>query len=322
MAARRVVSVEDLHKVYPGGVEAVRGLWFDVLEGEIFGLLGPNAAGKSTTFGVLTTTVRPTRGRATVAGYDVRRHGPAVRRSIGVVFQESVLDDEFTGRQNLRLHARLWSIARHTAERRIDELLAVMGLTDRADAHVRTYSGGMRRRLELARALLARPRVVFLDEPTAGLDPTVRDDLWRLVQRLRRDEGVTVVVSTHYLEEAEEVCDRVAIVDRGRVAAQGCPRELVEGLGRDLVEVKVDDDPSFAVTALSASGLGSQPPWVRGDDVVLPFSADPRDVTSLLAELHGLGLGITATTVRPTTLADVFAALTTAPHAGAQDIPA
>src|SRR3990170_809103 len=178
------VRVEDLHKTYLGGVEAVRGLWFDVGEGEIFGLLGPNGAGKSTTLGVLTTVVRPTRGRAYVAGYDVRLHPLEVRRSIGVVFQESVLDNEFTGRENLRLHARLWRMPRHAAEQRIDELLVTMGLADRADDNVRTYSGGMRRRIEIARALLAGPRVMFLDEPTTGLDPAIRDVIWQLIERL------------------------------------------------------------------------------------------------------------------------------------------
>jgi ABC-2 type transport system ATP-binding protein len=165
-----IVVAEDLHKVYAGGVEAVRGLWFEVHQGEIFGLLGPNGAGKSTTFGVLTTTVRPTRGRALVAGHDVRRDPRGVRRSIGVVFQDPVVDNEFSARDNLRLHARLRSIPRREAERRIDELLAVIGLTSRAKEDVGRYSGGMRRRLELARAFLARPPLVLLDEPTTGLD--------------------------------------------------------------------------------------------------------------------------------------------------------
>src|SRR5918995_1073184 len=240
MSEGTAVLVEDLHKTYLRRIEAVRGLWFDVGEGEIFGVLGPNGAGKSTTLGVLTTVVRPTRGRAYVAGHDVRLDALGVRRSIGVVFQDSVLDNEFSGRENLRLHARLWRMPRPDARHRIDELLSVMGLEDRADDNVRTYSGGMRRRLEIARALLARPRVMFLDEPTTGLDPAIRDAIWRLIERLRRDEGVTIVLSTHYLEEAEGVCDRVAIVDRGHLVAIGRPAELVERLGGELVELRVD----------------------------------------------------------------------------------
>ena len=205
--------VSELTKTYPGPVEAVRGLSFRVRAGEIFGLLGPNGAGKTTTVGVLTTLVRPTSGQARVGGHDVRTDPVAVRRSIGVVFQDSVLDNDFSGAQNLRLHARLWRVP--DAERRIASLLAAVGLTERADDVVWTYSGGMRRRLEIARALLADPKVMFLDEPTLGLDPIARRDLWQVVRTLRERHGVTIVLSTHYLEEAQDVCDRVAIVDQG-----------------------------------------------------------------------------------------------------------
>ena len=215
------VVVSDLTKTYPGPVEAVRGLSFRVRAGEIFGLLGPNGAGKTTTVGVLTTLVRPTSGQATVGGHDVRTDPVAVRRSIGVVFQDSVLDNDFSGAQNLRLHARLWRVP--DAERRIAALLAAVGLTDRADDVVWTYSGGMRRRLEIARALLADPKVMFLDEPTLGLDPIARRDLWQVVRTLRERHGVTIVLSTHYLEEAQDVCDRVAIIDQGLIVDEGRP---------------------------------------------------------------------------------------------------
>jgi ABC-2 type transport system ATP-binding protein len=302
--------VEDLHKTYLNGVEAVRGLWLDVGEGEIFGVLGPNGAGKSTTLGVLTTVVAPSRGRAYVAGHDVRRDALAVRRSIGVVFQDSVLDNEFSGRENLRLHARLWRMPRPDARQRIDELLSVMGLEDRADDNVRTYSGGMRRRLEIARALLARPRVIVLDEPTTGLDPAIRDALWQLIERLRRDEGVTIVLSTHYLEEAEAVCDRVAIIDRGRLVTDGRPAALVEQLGAQLVELRVDADPGRAAEALVATGLGSRRPLIRGDLVALPVPARVDRLGATIGDLSGDGLQVTASTVRRSTLADVFAHLT------------
>jgi ABC-2 type transport system ATP-binding protein len=306
------VVVEDLHKTYPGGVEAVRGVGFEVGEGEVFGLLGPNGAGKTTTLGVLTTVVRPTRGHAVVAGYDVGRDPLKARRSVGVVFQDSVLDNEFSGRENLRLHARLWRMSRITADPRIDELLVVMGLEGRADDNVRSYSGGMRRRLEIARALLAQPRVMFLDEPTTGLDPAIRDAIWRLIERLRRDEGVTIVLSTHYLEEAEGVCDRVAIVDRGHLVAIGRPAELVERLGGELVELRVDTDPRRAADALVATGLGSRPPLVRGSVVAMPVPLGTDRLGARVAELQLDGLGIVGSTVRRATLADVFAHLTAA----------
>jgi ABC-2 type transport system ATP-binding protein len=316
------VAVEDLHKTYPGGIEAVRGLWFEVGSGEIFGLLGPNGAGKSTTLGVLTTVVHPTRGRAYVAGHDVGRDPLAARRSSGVVFQDSVLDNEFTGRENLRLHARLWGVPRRAAEGRIADLATVMGLEDRIDDNVRTYSGGMRRRLEIARALLARPRVIFLDEPTTGLDPAIRDAIWRLVEQLRRDHGVTVVLSTHYLEEAESVCDRVAIIDRGRLVANGRPRDLVDELGPELVELRVDGDAERTASALSGLGLGSRPPLRRGDLVALPVRADRDLLTAAVAGLSRDGLGVRASTIRRSTLADVFAHLTAAGAASSEETAA
>jgi ABC-2 type transport system ATP-binding protein len=303
------VQVDQLRKVYPGDIEAVRGLTFEVAEGEIYGLLGPNGAGKSTTLGVLTTTVLPSSGRAHVAGHHVVREALAVRSFIGVVFQDTVLDNEFTGRDNLRLHARLWGLPADDARRRIDQMLATMGLTDRADDNVRTYSGGMRRRLEIARALLARPRVVFLDEPTTGLDPAIRDELWQLVGQLRDDEGVTIVLSTHYLEEAEGVCDRVGIVHHGRLVGEGPPGQLVEQLGPDLVELRVAGDPDPVARAVAETGMGRRPPLVRGQVVSVPIG-DRHEVNDHVAALSSNGLGVVGSTVRRATLADVFANLT------------
>jgi len=301
------VIVDGLRKTYPGGIEAVRGISFDVAEGEIFGLLGPNGAGKTTTFGVLTTTVLPTGGRAFVAGHDVVTSALGVRAAIGVAFQDSVLDNEFSGRENLRLHARLWNLRRREAEPRIDELLSIMGLDRRADDNVRTYSGGMRRRLELARALLARPRVLFLDEPTVGLDPAVRDEIWALVQRLRRDEGVTIVLSTHYLEEAEDVCDRVAIMHQGTLVALGRPGELVEELGVESIELQIDGDPAATARELTATLRGASPPLVRRDVVSVAVSAGAAELAESIAAFRSDGLGIVASTLRRTSLADVFA---------------
>ena len=304
------VMVEELGKTYPGGIEAVRGISFEVAEGEIFGLLGPNGAGKTTTLGVLTTTVRPTSGRAFVAGHDVVTSGLGVRRAIGVAFQDSVLDNEFSGRENLTLHARLWGMRSRDAERRIEELLSVVGLQARADDNVRAYSGGMRRRLELARALLAQPRVLFLDEPTVGLDPAVRDEIWALVRRLRRDEGVTVVLSTHYLEEAEDVCDRVAILHAGSLVALGPPGELVEQLGIESIELRIDGDPAVAARELTSTLTEASAPLVRGDLVSVAVATGAADLAGRLAVVHADGLGIIGSTLRRTSLADVFAHLT------------
>jgi ABC-2 type transport system ATP-binding protein len=306
------VAVRDLRKVYPNGVEALGGIGFTVDDGQIFGLLGPNGAGKTTTLGILMTLVRPTGGTAQVDGHDVVRAPLAVRRSIGVVFQDSVVDNEFSGEQNLRFHARLWRMA--DAPARIEALLDTVGLTDRAGDPVATYSGGMRRRLEIARALLARPRVLLLDEPTLGLDPVVRSELWQLIRELKAQEDVTVVLSTHYLEEAEHVCDRVAIVDRGRIVAEDAPARLVAGLGRHVLELRVASavDTGPVLEALRASPVGDSPPIRVGTTITVP-SDDDRDALGERAARLGLTeLGVTATVVRPATLNDVFLSLTAA----------
>jgi ABC-2 type transport system ATP-binding protein len=304
------VAVRDLRKVYPNGVEALGGIGFTVDDGQIFGLLGPNGAGKTTTLGILTTLVRPTAGTAHVDGHDVARAPLAVRRSIGVVFQDSVVDNEFTGEQNLRFHARLWRMP--DAGPRIESLLAAVGLTDRARDPVGTYSGGMRRRLEIARALLARPRVLLLDEPTLGLDPVVRSELWQLVRELKSREQVTVVLSTHYLEEAEHVCDRVAIIDRGHIVAEDTPARLVTGLGRHVLELRVGDAAAVepVVAALRERPVGSGPP-IRVGTTITVASDDDREALGERAAHLGLSdLGVTATIVRAATLNDVFLSLT------------
>jgi ABC-2 type transport system ATP-binding protein len=321
------VAVRDLRKVYPNGVEALGGIGFTVDDGQIFGLLGPNGAGKTTTLGILTTLVRPTSGTARVDGHDVARAPLAVRRSIGVVFQDSVVDNEFTGEQNLRFHARLWRMP--DAKPRIESLLAEIGLAGRAGDPVGTYSGGMRRRLEIARALLARPRVLLLDEPTLGLDPVVRSELWQLVRELKAREQVTVVLSTHYLEEAEHVCDRVAIIDRGRIVAADTPARLVAGLGRHVLELRVGgshageagDAVEPVLDALRAHPVGSSPPIRVGTTITVPSDDDREALGERAAHLGLTELGVTATIVRPATLNDVFLSLTAA-HPGPDSEPA
>jgi ABC-2 type transport system ATP-binding protein len=312
--------VERLTKTYAGGVTAIRGISFDVREGEVFGLLGPNGAGKTTTLGVLTTLVRPTAGRAVVDGHDVMTNPLAVRRSIGVLFQDSVLDVEFSGLENLWLHARLWRV--HDARRRIESLLESVGLADRAEDGVGSYSGGMKRRLEVARALLARPRILFLDEPTLGLDPIVRNELWQTVRTLCREERVTVLVSTHYLEEAQGVCDRVAILDRGEIIALDAPSHLVARLGALMLELGVDGDHSGVLAALARSPEGLGRALHFGTTISAPSDLSASELTELAHRLRLSEIGATTTTVRPTTLNDVFLHLTSASVPASAGVPA
>lgn len=242
--APAVVEAVGLFKTYPGGVEAVRGVDFAVAPGEVFGLLGPNGAGKSTTIGMLTTTIRPTSGTARLAGLDVVADPRAARAVSSVVFQESVVDRALSGRRNLELHARLWGTPPTVSRGRIADLADAFGLTDVLARPVGSYSGGQRRRLEIARALVANPRVLFLDEPTVGLDTRIRYELLDLIGGLRARTGMTTVLTTHYLDEAERLCDRIAIVHEGRIVALDQPGALLAGLGDEIVELRVDRDPA------------------------------------------------------------------------------
>src|SRR5207237_501371 len=217
------IEVRGLRKTYPGGVEAVKGIDFDVEHGEVFGLLGPNGAGKSTTIGMLTTTVAPTGGSARLGGYDVATQPLQARSVSSVVFQESVVDGALSGRENLELHARLWGVESERARRRIEELTQALGVAELIDRKVDSYSGGQRRRLEIARALVSRPQVLFLDEPTVGLDPRIRHELLEVIGRLRDQGRITILLTTHYLDEAERLCDRIAIIHSGRIGALDPP---------------------------------------------------------------------------------------------------
>src|SRR2546422_1525011 len=212
------IDVRKLRKTYPGGAEAVKGIDFQVAAGEVFGLLGPNGAGKSTTIGILTTAIAPTRGSARLGGFDVMRQPLEARRVSSVVFQDAVVDRALSGRRNLELHARLWGVAREEAERSIAEPAEALGLSELIDRPVGSYSGGERRRLEIARALVSRPRVLFLDEPTVGLDPLIPHELLDAIAALRTTAGTTILLTTHYPDEAERPCDRVAIPRPGRLA--------------------------------------------------------------------------------------------------------
>lgn len=233
-----MIETENLTRRF-GELTAVDSINLKVERGEIFGLLGPNGAGKTTTINMLVTLLSPTSGTARVNGFDIRTQPSKVRQSVGVVFQDPSLDTILTARENLELHARLYSVPRELREKRIDELLALMDLEGRADNVVKHFSGGMRRRLELARGLLHRPAVLFLDEPTLGLDPQTRELTWRYIKTVAAREQTTVVLTTHYMDEADQVCDRIGIVDHGKVIALDTPFNLKEGLGGDLIFLKV-----------------------------------------------------------------------------------
>jgi ABC-2 type transport system ATP-binding protein len=232
-----LIKIRNLVKKY-GNLTAVDNLTLDINENEVFGLLGSNGAGKTTTIHMLATLLKPTSGTATVNGYDITNQPAKVRASIGIVFQAPSSDDMLTGYENLHLHAMLYSVPRHTRKQRIEEVLELVGLTERKHDQVKTYSGGMRRRLEIARGLLHKPKVMFLDEPTLGLDPASRESMWKYVRRLVEEEKVTIILTTHYMEEADMLCDRIAIIDKGRIVALDTPAKLKAGLGGDIVRIK------------------------------------------------------------------------------------
>lgn len=232
-----MIKIRNLVKKY-GNLTAVDNLTLDISENEVFGLLGSNGAGKTTTIHMLATLLKPTSGTATVNGYDITNQPAKVRASIGIVFQAPSSDDMLTGYENLHLHAMLYSVPRRTRKQRIEEVLELVGLTERKHDQVKTYSGGMRRRLEIARGLLHKPKVMFLDEPTLGLDPASRESMWKYVRRLVEEEKVTIILTTHYMEEADMLCDRIAIIDKGRIVALDTPAKLKAGVGGDIIRIK------------------------------------------------------------------------------------
>jgi ABC-2 type transport system ATP-binding protein len=302
------VEVHQLTKTYPGGVEAVKGIDFEVAAGEVFGLLGPNGAGKSTTIGMLTTTIAPTSGSAMLAGYDVAKQPLKARSVSSVVFQEPVVDRGLTGRANLELHARLWGVDMSLANARIAELAETLGVAAILDRAVTSYSGGQRRRLEIARALVSQPRVLFLDEPTVGLDPRIRFELLDAIAGLRRREEMTIVLTTHYLEEAERLCDRVAIIHLGEIVAHDTPAALLAGLGGELLELRIDGDVQVGLAALGAHGIAAADAYIVGQTVTVPLH--DRTAGEAIAAIDEAGLATGAISTRRPTLDDVYLRLT------------
>jgi ABC-2 type transport system ATP-binding protein len=258
-----VIEARGLTKKF-GGLVAVNDISFNVGHGEIFGLLGPNGAGKSTTISMLCTILKPTSGTALVNGYDVTRHPAHVRKSIGIVFQDPSVDDRLTGRENLKVHANLYGVPKAEQKTQIDEVLGLVELQGRADDLVRHYSSGMRRRLEIARSLIHYPKVLFLDEPTVGLDPQSREHIWSYIRRLRKFEDITIILSTHYLEEADRFCNRVAIIDHGDIVALDTPHHLKEELGGDTIVLRTKNNDLF-YGIVKKAGLVKSVSKVNGD---------------------------------------------------------
>jgi ABC-2 type transport system ATP-binding protein len=302
IAAPSIIAVDDLRRRFDQ-LEAVKGVSLEVAEGEVFGFLGPNGAGKTTTINMLCTLLRPSSGRASVNGFDVVHQRSDVRRSIGLVFQQSTLDETLTAEQNLRFHAYAYGVPGDLRERRIRELLTLVELWDRRGTRVRTFSGGMKRRLEIARGLLHHPRVLFLDEPTLGLDPQTRRRIWEYLAELRARDGLTIFLTTHYMDEAEH-CDRIAVIDHGRIVALDTPANLKGAVGGDLITIATADGQAAAAE-------------VRGRYDVSPVVADgtvsfqvPGGEAFLPEFVRTFGQPMEAIGLRRPTLDDVFLQLT------------
>ena len=296
-----IIEIRSLTKTF-GKIRAVRGIDLTINEGEIFGLLGPNGAGKTTTIGMLCTIIRPTSGSGIIAGFDIAKHPTQVRQNVGIVFQDPTLDTILTGRENLQLHARLYGIPARERSRWIEEMLELVDLTQRADDLTKTYSGGMRRRLELARGLLHRPAVLFLDEPTLGLDPQTRARTWEYIRKMAQKERTTVVLTTHYMEEAQLMCDRIGIIDAGRIIALDTPGNMIDMLGGDIVAVKSPNPPLDIIRAL---------PYVSA----IKTAGETIEITMKSAHLHLAELlslidHVASVEIRKPTLNDVFIKLT------------
>ena len=310
-SAPPVIEAVDLHKVFPDGTAALQGVSVHAGPGEFFGFLGPNGAGKTTTIKILTTLLEPTSGVGTVLGLDVRQHADEIRRRIGYAAQETGIDDELSGRENLDLQGRLYHLAKEPRARRVSELLELLDLTNDADRPAGSYSGGMRKRLDLGTGLIHRPEVLFLDEPTTGLDPQTRASLWQYLERLNREEGLTIFLTTHYMEEADRLCDRLAIIDHGRTLVEGRPADLKAELGGDVIAVRFKSNGSAAEEGPRAAKSLEGLPAVRrtnllehGINVIVHDGGTA--VPIVLHALKDAGLAVDGLSLMRPTLDDVF----------------
>jgi len=296
-SARPVIETFGLTKKF-GELVAVDHVDLSIREGEVFGLLGPNGAGKTTTLSMLATLLKPTEGTARVDGHDIVRESAAVRKCIGIVFQEPSSDDILTGRENLYLHALMYGVESNVRAQRFREVLQLVDLEDRANGQVKTYSGGMRRRLELARGLLHRPKILFLDEPTLGLDPQTREHIWQYIRRLVDSEHVTVIITTHYMDEAEHLCDRVAIIDDGKVVALDTPQRLKQIIGGDIIRLRTKNPKLSQIKELEYVLKVEQ----TDDSVMLTV----KNSSQHLQEILSLVGNVESVELRTPTLNDVF----------------
>jgi len=307
----KAIEVEDLKKTYPRGVEALRGVSFTIEPGEIFGLLGPNGAGKSTTVKILATLSTPTAGQARVGGLDVVSEGAEVRRKIGYVAQVSGVDPLSTARENLLLQGRFFRLTGSRLKERVDELLTFFDLGAAADRIVRTFSGGMKRRLDVAMGLIHRPEVLFLDEPTTGLDPQSRSVMWKEVRRLAREDGIAILLTTHYLEEADKLAARLAIIDAGKVVAAGTPEELKGRLSGDLVAVELTDREDLPRAREVLGGLeGVSDPLIDGATLFARVDKGARSVPGIVAALEKADLPLAQIALSRPSLDEVYLAAT------------
>jgi ABC-2 type transport system ATP-binding protein len=297
-----IIKVEDLVKRF-GSIPAVQGISFDVKEGTIFGFLGPNGAGKTTTINILCTLLSPTSGKALIAGYDCMRESSKVRKSIGIVFQDTTLDKDLTAYENLVFHAYLYRVPKEEIKPRVENVMKFVELYERKDDLVKKFSGGMKRRLEVARGLIHRPRVLFLDEPTLGLDPQSRANLWKFITELPREHSVTIFMTTHYLEEAE-VCDTIAVIDNGRIIAIGTPDELKKTVGGDTVSLTTTDNGSARREIEEMFNMD-----VAEEGDALHVTCEKVD-TCIPEIIRTLGNKVISVTVHRPTLNDVFLKLT------------
>lgn len=297
-----MVEVRQLAKKYKN-TYVVKGIKFEVAEGEIFGFLGPNGAGKSTTISMLATLLKPSGGTALIGGYDIREEPDKVRQSIGLVFQDPSLDERLTARENLYFHAMLYNVDKYEMKKRMDEVLHMVGLANRQRDLVKTYSGGMRRRLEIARGLVHYPKVLFLDEPTVGLDPQTRKSIWEYIHYLRERESLTIFLTTHYMDEAEN-CQRIAVIDHGEIVAQDTPENLKRLVGGDLVKVYAEDNEEALKIIKNRVGVSGE---IQGKEIF--FRVDRAD--TFIPQLAGVLDGkIKSVTIKSPSLDDVFLYLT------------
>ncbi|MEN2984586.1 MAG: ATP-binding cassette domain-containing protein [Dictyoglomaceae bacterium] len=310
-----IIEVKNLAKTYfsPfGNIDAVKGISFEIEEGEIFGFLGPNGAGKTTTIMMLTTLLKPTSGSAKILGYDVDRQPYEVRRVIGYVSQDLTVDDTLTGWENMYLQGRFYHIPKDTIRERSEELLKLLRLYERGKDKVETYSGGMRKRLDIAMGLIHRPKILFLDEPTLGLDVQTRQDIWEYVQKIRKENNMTIFLTTHYMEEADSLCDRIAIIDKGEIKALDTPKRLKDSIGGDLITLKIADTDQASISFVNR---------IKGLDKVKNITSQDGRYTIIASNAEQLipvifsiafeeNVNITSITLKKPTLDDVYLAYT------------